>query len=52
MNILLGGTHYEKITFIFALTIVLTFLWSYTTNADITDREAPIFIKDDLEYAA
>lgn len=39
----------KKITFIFALTIVLTFLWSYTANADITDREAPIFIKDGAE---
>ena len=35
--------------FIFALTIVLTFLWSYTTNADTAGKEAPIFIKDGIE---
>lgn len=42
----------KKLSFIFPLTIILTFLWSYTTNADIPERETPIFIKDDLEYAA
>ena len=35
--------------FIFALTIVLTFLWSYTANADTVEKEEPIFIKDGLE---
>ena len=39
----------KKMAFIFALTIVLTFLWSYTANADTVEKEEPIFIKDGLE---
>lgn len=39
----------KKMAFIFALTSVLIFLWSYTVNADTAEKEEPIFIKDGLE---